>query len=407
MNEGWYNTAILESIIIADAFASPLDNLSAQHIKATFGDVTEFVDPTPALKHKLNLWKKPGLYTSLSQYCILLCAINSQNYTYNHQLVINFLHSLGDSSVYFRHTPQILHNLNNTFDAPTAELLVFIPSLLFCKRESTPQNLLHFILAHNKNAATCVACTFFYLLLKEIIGRQLSILHPELVNDVSSQMALLIQQHSASIFEHGANPQVVTQAANDLYALMTTLPFASDEATFTQHVLNYANKWSTNSFTRLTVNHPFAILSFAFYCSYSTPYNAVFSHIHHGGRVSVLLPLIAAISAALYGPDSIPEHLKETLINKKRIYQLLQFLHESSITMNYLTEFFQNEMKLTQKEKDELESKLKHSKHIKEKPKKPAADKHNAMTNHVVESWTKLDKAKWKKEKKKHKPYSE
>jgi len=25
----------------------------------------------------------------------------------------------------------------------------------------------------------------------------------------------------------------------------------------------------------------------------------------------------------------------------------------------------------------------------------------------VVESWTKLDKAKWKKEKKKHKPYSE
>lgn len=407
MNDDWYNTAILQSIIIADAFASPLDNLSAQHIKVTFGDVTEYVDPEPALKHKLYLWKKPGLYTSLSQYCILLCAINSQNYTYNHQLVINFLHSLGDSSAYFRHTPQILHNLGNAYDAPTAELLVLIPSLLFCKREPTPQNLLHFILAHNKNAATCAACTFFYLLLKEIIGRQLSTFHPEILNDISSQMALLIQQHSASIFEHGANPQVITQAASDLHALMTTLPLTSDEVTLTRHILNYANKWSNNSFTRLTVNHPFAILPFALYCSYSTTIDAVFSHIRHGGRVSVLLPLVAAISVALYGPDSIPENLKEALINKKRIYQLLQLLQEGSMSMNYLTEFFQNEMKLTQKEKDELESKLKHSKHTREKPKKPVADKHAVMTNHVVESWTKLDKAKWKKERKKHKPYSE
>ena len=48
------------------------------------------------------------------------------------------------------------------------------------------------------------------------------------------------------------------------------------------------------------------------------------------------------------------------------------------------------------KEREELNARLRH---VKTKVKKPkdAGDRENRLNRHVVESWTKIDKAKWRK----------
>jgi len=393
-------TQILHSIIIADAFASPLDNLGAEHMHNVFGTIHDYTDPTPALKHKLHVWKKPGLYTALSQYCILLAAINSQQNTFSHQHIDNFIFSLGDSSNIFRHPQGFLQHLNSPFDAPTAELLICMPAIFFLHKQNS-NSIIHFILSHNTNAAVCASSLFLYILLEEIIRRQLITLDGALLQQIAENTLQFTHTHSSSIFDNGGNPQNIIEAAKDLYTMMTQLPLGNHLTHVTSYCLPFANRWSKNAYTRLTVNHPFALLPMALYCIQTFDKELLFSSaLHQGGKTSLLVPLAALIATAFYGDDVIPKNLIDTIVNKKRILQLLESLQNNSISIFYLTEFFQNEKKLTQKEQEELESKLKHIA-PKRPPSKKSQDAYKDMTQHVVESWTKLDKAKWKKERRK------
>ncbi|MEJ5361240.1 MAG: hypothetical protein WHV26_04175 [Spirochaetota bacterium] len=390
----------LHSIIIADALASPLDTLSAEHIRTVFGTIDDYTDPTPALKNKLHLWKKPALYTALSQYCILLAAINAQQNTYVHQHISNFISTLGDSSHIFRHPQGFLHHLQSPYDAPTAELLICIPALFFLHKQN-PNSIIQFILSHNKNAATCAASLFVFMILEKIIQQQLIALDSTILKQTSEDMYQFVHLHSAHFFNNGGNPQNIIDATKDLYDMMINLPLNSDETHFTRYCIPFANRWSKNEYTRLTVNHPFTLLPLALYCLHTGKKESLlYSSIHKGGKISLLTPLVALLATAMYGYQVIPQNLMDNIVNKKRISQLLTSLQNNSLSMSNLLEFFQNEAKLTQKELEEHESKLKHIK-SKQTGKNKDKDKYTLMTNHVVESWTKLDKAKWKKERRK------
>ncbi len=393
-------TQVLHGIIIADALASPLDNLSAEHIRNIFGSIRDYTDPTPALKHKLHLWKKPGMYTALSQYCIILSAINSHQNIFNYKQVSDFIFSFGDSSRIFRHPQGFLQQLNLAYDAPTVESMVCIPTLLFLQKHH-PESIINFILTHNKNAATFVASVFLYTLLEDIIQRQLLSLDSSLLYTAATNTVEFTHHYSSVIFSNGGNPHNVIEAAQDLSTMIKNLPLAIDELSFIQYCVPFANKWSKNIYTRLNVNHPFALLSLALYCiSTIEKESLLFSTANKGGKVSLLVPLVALIATTLYGYAIIPQILIQNLINKKRITRFLELLQHNSLSMDFLYEFFQNEEKMTLKEHEELESKLKH---VAIKTKKKAEDKFNNMTHLVVESWTKLDKAKWKKERRKRK----
>jgi hypothetical protein len=78
---------------------------------------------------------------------------------------------------------------------------------------------------------------------------------------------------------------------------------------------------------------------------------------------------------------------------------LLNIISDNSWNYNNINNFFQSESSLTRKEIEEYQSKLKHYK----KPEKLTNNRktlEEKMAQHIVESWTKTDKAKWKKEKK-------
>src|SRR5271157_4138740 len=65
---------ILLALIIGDALGSALDGLGRGHIRSHFKEIDDYVDPSPALKGKLDRWKKPGFYSSISQFAILATA---------------------------------------------------------------------------------------------------------------------------------------------------------------------------------------------------------------------------------------------------------------------------------------------------------------------------------------------
>lgn len=394
-------TQMLHGIMIADALASPLDNLSAGHIRNVFGTIQDYTDPACALKHKLHLWKKPGLYTAISQYCVLLSVINIREHTYNHQHVVNFLFSLGDSNCIFRHPRGFLQHLNSPYDAPTAELLICIPTVFFLQKQN-PLSLIHFILTHNKNAAVCVSALFIYMLLEDITRLNLQALDGAVLQHTVENVLQFTHTYSSAIFDNGGNSHTIIQAAEDLHSMIQHMPHRSSLTQYTEYCLPFAHRWSKNTYTRLTVNHPFTLVPMALYCIETNAIeNVLYTAVHQGGTISLLVPLVAILATALYGYDCIPKHLMDTMVNKKRILQLLEGLQKNSISMEFISEFFQNEKNLTQKEQEELESKLKHVASKRPSSKK-SQDAHKDMTQIVVESWTKLDKAKWKKERRKY-----
>ncbi|RPI89409.1 MAG: ADP-ribosylglycohydrolase family protein, partial [Spirochaetales bacterium] len=61
------NTGILLGALTGDALCTPLEGLSAGHIRSVLGHIGDYADPEPALKGKMDRWRKPALYSSLSQ----------------------------------------------------------------------------------------------------------------------------------------------------------------------------------------------------------------------------------------------------------------------------------------------------------------------------------------------------
>ena len=50
----------------------PLEGFGPGHIRSIFGRITDYTDPSPALKGKPERWRKPGLYSSISQMIMLM-----------------------------------------------------------------------------------------------------------------------------------------------------------------------------------------------------------------------------------------------------------------------------------------------------------------------------------------------
>ena len=65
----------LLGLAIGDALGAPLEGLSAQQIRAHYGQVDDFVDGSRAWKKKPYRWRMPGLYTDDTQQALALCDV--------------------------------------------------------------------------------------------------------------------------------------------------------------------------------------------------------------------------------------------------------------------------------------------------------------------------------------------
>lgn len=65
----------LLGLAIGDALGAPLEGLSAQQIRAHYGQVDDYVDGSRAWKKKPYRWRMPGLYTDDTQQALALCDV--------------------------------------------------------------------------------------------------------------------------------------------------------------------------------------------------------------------------------------------------------------------------------------------------------------------------------------------
>ena len=65
----------LLGLAVGDALGAPLEGLSAQQIRAHYGQVDDFVDGSRAWKKKPYRWRMPGLYSDDTQQALALCDV--------------------------------------------------------------------------------------------------------------------------------------------------------------------------------------------------------------------------------------------------------------------------------------------------------------------------------------------
>lgn len=65
----------LLGLSVGDALGAPLEGLSAQQIRAHYGQVDDYVDGSRAWKKKPYRWRMPGLYTDDTQQALALCDV--------------------------------------------------------------------------------------------------------------------------------------------------------------------------------------------------------------------------------------------------------------------------------------------------------------------------------------------
>ncbi len=406
---------ILFSGIIGDAAGYTFNGMKKPHIKAVFKDITGYTDPAPALKDNMQRWRKPGLYSSISQNMLITAAcidkrgLNLDGYISaikNSPEVSGVEYGIfrdpGESEKNFIFRIKNNENAGHQYNNPCSRLLPPIMSLLLIKSEKEQLiSAVKYISLFTKNSAT-IACAILLLqLIKDlIIEKDQRILQTALLS--SEKMKIDIISNQDRIFDSGLNPDYIIKEADSLLLLFKELNETKNSAEYEKIICRHADKKKTDTITRGSVNLPETILPMSIVLSdlCLDPDEIFTIAAKEGGSASSLTSLSGAITAAFYGAH-IPEILSSTLVNKKRITSIIDLIAEDKNRASIITEIYETEPGLTAKELEEYRAKNRNIPVTKEKKKKTKGDIESGLAKHVVESWTKLDKAKWKKDRKK------
>ena len=213
-------------------------------------------------------------------------------------------------------------------------------------------------------------------------------------------LADVVESNSAALFEMGVTPDTLAAELGGIAGLLTEMEGAGSLADAERMICARVNRSRAAPVTRATVGIPAALFPYAIgLCAFHHDgASLLFRAVSEGGATAPLAALAGAIGACC-GETVVPDALLMNLVNRRKILALLDSLTGNGGAPD-ADDFFQSERSLTAKEEEELRARLKHSR---KKPKpRPStrADRERELSRHAVESWTKLDKARWKKERK-------
>jgi ADP-ribosylglycohydrolase len=407
---------ILYSAIIGDAVGYTLNGMKKNHIKAIFRDFSTYINPEPGLKNNMYKWKKAGLYSSISQNIMIISAcIDKKNFN-----VKNYINAFkknpeipGSDYGIFRDPGEAEKNFIltikdseikiNKFDRPCSRILPPIAAFLLIKNESDYiHSVLKYITLFTKNSSTLAYSLFYIYFLYNILEKRgHSIL--ETACNSAGITKNIIKNNQVVIFNSGINPDYILSEIMSIHVLFRKLKTISDIETCEKIICSEAEKKYNQRITRASINLPDTILPMSIVLSNSCPEPAgIFTMaVSEGGASSSLTSLSASITTAFQGKN-IPEKLLHDLINKKKISMFIENIAGDKNRESIITDLYNSESGLTIKELEEFKAKTKNlnlAKH--QKKKKPKIDVDSHLSRHIVESWTKLDKAKWKKERNK------
>ncbi|MCP4130251.1 MAG: hypothetical protein GY754_04650 [bacterium] len=412
--------AILLNTIIGDALGTPLNGLGKAHIKATLKAINDYTDPAPALKGKMDRWKKPALYSSISQFMLLLALSHCQKGSLIHNFKKNIASSpeIGENKFgIFRYPGITEQNFLSSLQKEPGEYIQnsspcsgIIPILTPLAAANRPgfskqdlETAISIITAFTSDLSTITGAFLFLALIKKLqAAGECSPWHIiDLALEAKNQVREVLESHPGIIFDSGLNPETTIETLNRYGNILKNISTETDTNKAEVIIYSDVNKTLKTPVTRATINNPLALIPFSIYLAGKygeNPDSALFKIASQGGETAALTAMAGAVIAGLSGPEPVPEALITNLVNRKKLLSTIEAIVEQKISGNLVNNFIQTESTLTIKNFEELAAKTKHKK-TKQKGKKSRKDNISDLSNHVVESWTKLDKAKWKKEK--------
>jgi hypothetical protein len=411
-------SGIILGCVTGDALGSPLEGMSRGHIKSVFGSIESYEDPFPALKGKTDRWKKPGLYTSISQVMIIntLCSLAGTNPV---DSIKSGTERGGGEFGIFRHPGALERNLINRVKnqgragersahvmiscARLAPMIVPSVSLAEYGRESVFRAI-HAAAGYTFDVPSIAGM----LLLSGLVSRLMRARYDERIIissslEAAAELIEISSEDSGRVFESGINPDTLRAEFEGLAGVLSGIERCGGTSDAEKAIYTGLNAKLKTPVTRATVNLPGAIIPYAIFLSQlfgGSGAGAVFACASEGGAAAALCSTAGVITGAIHGHSCFEGGLIDGLVNKKRILSIAGEIEAGRADASAVNDFIESEALLTNKEKEELAARTKRLKH-KEKKEKSRGEKEAALTRHVIESWTKMDKSRWKKEKKK------
>ncbi|MFW5808273.1 MAG: hypothetical protein ACOCWH_04380 [Spirochaetota bacterium] len=405
----------LYNIIHADAFASAFAGMSGGHVRSFYRGMTGFYDTAEAVKDHPHRWKKPGLYGLISQLALLASyagAARTVGKTEMADLLQTVLGTPEERVQTIRgNDPCVSEFLmldRTSGDAvylhPGCSPLVLcsLYSRMLAPKKPSDEQIIRFVTLFTRNSDTVAGALFWDRLVRHQVFAR-----PDAAFLDAAAAADSLCENMQSIlplcFSNGIHPDGVEQAAMHIQAVVSCYTDSGLGPHAEKSHIAYVDSLMHSPVTRVTIDHPLILPFYAIvlalderYNSGSLPGSAVVS----GGETG----LAAALACQLL-PDGVAlaesyPFLADDLVNKKQIQKIVPRIASGRCTMDEMTLFFDGEQKLSGKEREERAVLMKHAR--KKAPvrrkKDTRRDREEQLSKHVVESWTKRDKARWKRE---------
>ncbi len=407
-------------MIIGDALGSAVEGMSKGHIRSHFKTINDYIDPEQALNNKIDQWRKPGLYSSISQLALIMalsiprrgsCADSFQ------RAVASSPGVAGSDYGIFRYAGAVERNFiarmldpaapRQASEQPCARIIPIISALSF-RSSGSIDHILDVISAVRLFTIdlSTVAAALVYSTLLRILKAGGGPAADPITSSIEAAHRILdtIENDSAAVFARAVNPGSLTKELQSLMDILSETASADTLQAAEDIIVSGVNRSLKTPVTRATINHPSALLPYALALTFLTPAPPIplGAAVSEGGSTAALAAMTGAIGACLHDAAPEPDTLVTNLVNRKKILALVDSLNGATGAPHDLEQFMAQEATLTAKELEELNARLKHSH---KKPKKAPltqADKEKKLTSHAVESWTKYDKARWRKERRRN-----
>ena len=402
---------ILKSIIVGDALGSVFHGLSEGHIRANFSADEIYPDSIKALKKNESLWRKPALYTSVSQLSVIAAVLSSSR-RISQDSFFQALRSSQASSMLpwgcFRHPDRVFQVYIESqssklplpeFQSLTVPVIAFAGACFYPAKISF-NDIIELVISFTKDVPTVCSA----LILSNIAGKDCKSAVKALAE--SSEYLLGCKDLYPRFFSAGINPDKAENSLS-LFSEIFANVLGKDYQNAEKYLSEKISKITSQNITRATVENVYSSIAIAAVIADSNDSFAANAAAHKGGFSTQISSLCGLFSALRGFPAD--DELFDKLINKKRMVEVISHLDSGKIksAFQFIEEFLSDEYPLTVKENEEFQRKTKNKEASKATDSKKRQTEEERLSRHVVESWTKLDRAKYKKEKKRNSDYDD
>ncbi len=407
---------IILATVIGDALGYTLEGMGGGHIRARFGEIDDYADPAPALRGKLHRWRMPGLYSSISQFMIILGVHALGRGAFLDQFITTvreapnlpgapggIFRGAGSTERRFINDAGKRPGGNAPPNDPGGRIIPALAPLAFRETDATRRmkDVLAYLRLFTTDHGTLAAgLVYVFLLRQEAREESFAAGLIEDAAETASRIAVAVGQDPAEVFEGGVNPDALQNALRHLVETFSALGVATDIDDSEKIIVRITAPRLKTPIARATVDIPGALLPLAVaISSRGGGSDALFRAVSRGGATSALGAMTGALSAARHGAGVVPQSLTRSMVNRKRVQSLAEALERRRVSPSLAGEFILAEASLTAKEMEERAARCRHGGKPAPAPKVSGPAREAALSRHVVESWTKLDRSRWRREK--------